>query len=183
MKILFVINNYYIRGNGISASARRTVAALKAIGEDVRILAGPNPDPNGPQPDFPLKEFKFPFFQPIIESSGFSYADGDVKVIEEAVRWADVVHLEETFVLQWKAIRIAKKLGKPMTAGSDAHSPERVGWGYLELPDGLTTWQEVVAAIMHGEGVPHSKSRGFIRTLRYGIKSIGQWMFRGFKKM
>ena len=34
MKILFVINNFYIPGNGISASARRTVAALKAIGED-----------------------------------------------------------------------------------------------------------------------------------------------------
>ena len=79
-------------------------------------MAGPNPDPNGPQPDFPLKEFRFPIFQPIIESSGFSYADGDITVIEEAVRWADVVHLEETFVLQWKAIRIAKKLGKTLTA-------------------------------------------------------------------
>ena len=82
-----------------------------------------------------------------------------------------------------KSLALAKELGKPMTAGSDAHSPERVGWGYLELPDRLTTWQEVVAAIMNGEGVPHSKSRGFIRTLRYGIKSIGQWMFRGFRKM
>ena len=82
-----------------------------------------------------------------------------------------------------KSLALAKKLGKPMTAGSDAHSPERVGWGYVELPDGLTTWQEVVQAIMEGEAVPHSKSRGFIRTLRYGIKSIGQWMLRGCKKM
>ena len=116
MKILFVINNYYIPGNGISASARRIVATLKQIGEDVRILAGPNPDPDGPQPDFPLKEYKFPIFQPIIESSGFSYAETDMKVVEEAVRWADVVHLEETFVLQWKAIKVARKLGKPITA-------------------------------------------------------------------
>ncbi len=116
MKILFVINNYYIRGNGISASGRRTVAELKKLGEDVRILAGPNPDPNGPQPDFPLKEYIFPIFQPIIRSSGFSYAEGDMKVIEEAVRWADVVHLEEMFVLQWKAIKVARKLGKPITA-------------------------------------------------------------------
>lgn len=82
-----------------------------------------------------------------------------------------------------KSLRLAKKIGKPMTAGSDAHSPERVGWGYLELPDDITTWQEAVAAIMAGKGVPHSKSRGFIRTLRYGIKSIGQWMLRGFKRM
>ena len=116
MKILFVINNYYIPGNGISASARRIVATLKQIGEDVRILAGPNPDPDGPQPDYPLKEFIFPIFQPIIRSSGFSYAETDMKMVEEAVRWADVVHLEEMFVLQWKAIKVAKKLGKPLTA-------------------------------------------------------------------
>ena len=82
-----------------------------------------------------------------------------------------------------KSLALAKKLGKPMTAGSDAHSPERVGWGYVELPDGLNTWQEVVQAIMEGKAEPHSKSRGFIRTLRYGIKSIGQWIGRGFKKM
>ena len=116
MKILLVINNYYIPGNGISASARRTVAALKEIGEDVRILAGPNPNPDGPQPDFPLREYKFPIFQPIIESSGFSYAEADDARIEEAVAWADVIHLEEMFVLQWKAIKIAQKMGKPITA-------------------------------------------------------------------
>ncbi|MCQ2078863.1 MAG: PHP domain-containing protein [archaeon] len=82
-----------------------------------------------------------------------------------------------------KSYRLARKLGRPMSAGSDAHSPERIGWGYLELPDGLKTWQDVVQAVMEGKGVPHSKSRGFLRTLRYGIKSIGQWMFRGFRRM
>lgn len=116
MKILFVINNYYIRGNGLSASARRTVHELKAAGEDVRILSGCDLSKPGQHPEFPLKEYKFPFFQPIIEANGFSYADGDPKRIEEAIRWAEVVHLEEPFVLQKKAIRIAKKLGKPMTA-------------------------------------------------------------------
>ena len=65
---------------------------------------------------FVINNYIFPIFQPIIRSSGFSYADGDMKVIEEAVRWADVVHLEEMFVLQWKAIKIAQKLGKPITA-------------------------------------------------------------------
>ena len=53
----------------------------------------------------------------------------------------------------------------------------------VELPDGLNTWQEGVQAIREGKAEPHSKSRGFIRTLRYGIKSIGEWMLRGFKKM
>ena len=94
MKILFVLNNYAIKGNGLSASARRTVMAMREAGEDVRVIAATRPG-DTLKPDFPLKEFKFPIFQPIIESEGFSYADGDPKVIEEAIRWADVVHLEE----------------------------------------------------------------------------------------
>lgn len=81
-----------------------------------------------------------------------------------------------------KSMKLAKKIGKPLTAGSDAHSPERVGWGYVELPDDITTWQEAVQAIADGKAKPFSKSRGFLRTLRYGIKSIGQWIGRGFRR-
>ena len=35
MKILFVVNNFYASGNGLSASARRTVRYLKEAGEEV----------------------------------------------------------------------------------------------------------------------------------------------------
>ena len=81
-----------------------------------------------------------------------------------------------------KSRRLSLKIGKPVTAGSDAHSPERVGWGYVELPDDIATWQEAVQAISQGLAKPFSKSRGFVRTLRYGIKSIGQWIGRGFRR-
>ena len=53
-----------------------------------------------------------------------------------------------------KSMKLAKKIGKPLTAGSDAHSPERVGWGYVELPDDITTWQEAVQAIGEGRRSP-----------------------------
>lgn len=148
MNILFVINNYFIPGNGISASARRTVKVLRELGHDVRLLSGCKPT-DQPQPEFPLKEYKFPFFQPIIESQGFSYADGDPKVIEEAVRWADVVHLEENFVLQWKAIRIANRLGKPLTATFHMH-PENVltslGMGKWKLANRILMrgWRNII---------------------------------------
>ena len=81
-----------------------------------------------------------------------------------------------------KSRRLSLKIGKPVTAGSDAHSPERVGWGYVELPDDIATWQEAVQSISQGLAKPFSKSRGFVRTLRYGIKSIGQWIGRGFRR-
>ncbi len=79
--------------------------------------------------------------------------------------------------------RLAKRIGKPVTAGSDAHTPGPIGDGYLELPDDITTWQEAVAAIMANKGVAKSHSRHFIDTLKYGFKSIGQWILRGCKKM
>ena len=57
MKVLFVVNNFYAKGNGLSGSARRTVRKLKEAGLDVKILSGPNPDPQGPEPEFLLQDY------------------------------------------------------------------------------------------------------------------------------
>ena len=79
--------------------------------------------------------------------------------------------------------KLAARIGKPVTAGSDAHSPRNIGRGYVELPDNITTWQEAVHAIMNKECIVSSHSRHFWGTLWYGFKCIGQWMLRGFRKM
>ena len=125
MKILFVINNFHMTGNGMAASARRTVQYLQEAGHEVRVLAGPNKHAAQPQPYYQLKEFRFPFFQGIIEAQGFSYASSDRRIIEEAVRWADIIHLEEAFVLEMKTAKMAEKLGKPLTATYHLH-PENI---------------------------------------------------------
>jgi hypothetical protein len=83
-----------------------------------------------------------------------------------------------------RSMKLAERIGKPITAGSDAHAPPRIGDSYIVLPDSITTWQEAVAFIMSDaprEAV--SGSRGVLRTLKYGFKSICEWMFRGFRKM
>ena len=138
MKILFVLNNYYSTGNGLSASARRTVAALKEAGEEVRVLSGPNHTPGGPQPEYLLKDFYFPIFQPIINAHGYHFASTDTRVVEEAVRWADVVHMEEPFVLEIRTAKIARKLGKPITGTYHMH-PENIfyslGMGGWKFPN------------------------------------------------
>lgn len=125
MKILFVINSYYAAGNGMAASCRRTAKYLKEAGHEVGILSGPNLLAEEPQPEFPLKRFIFPLFQPMIESLGYQYASSDKKMIRKAVEWADVVHLVEPFVLQYKTIQIAKELGKPITTTYHLH-PENI---------------------------------------------------------
>ena len=148
MKILFVLNSFYATGNGLSASARRTVNALKEAGEEVRVLSGPNHDPNGPQPDYALKEFFFPIVQPLITTNGYQFASTDTRIVEEAVRWADVIHMEEPFVLEIRTAKIARRLGKPITGTYHLH-PENIffslGMGNWKLPNQimLNLWKNL----------------------------------------
>ena len=112
MKVLYICNNISLPGNGVCTSAQNFTVALRKAGVDVRILAGENKDPNGVQPDYRLKPFHFPIFQPIIDANGFSYASLDKKVIREAVEWADIIHCEEPLFLQRCAIKMAEQMGK-----------------------------------------------------------------------
>ena len=116
MKVLFVCNNAYNPGNGLSASALNTIKNLRIHGVDARLMAVRNPDPAGPQPDFPLGHFKFPLFEPVIRANGFCYAKVDRKTIVKAVAWADVVHFEEAFFLENAVRKTAVKMGKACTA-------------------------------------------------------------------
>ena len=125
MKILFVVNNFYAVGNGLSASARRTVDQLRKTGLDVRVISGPNSNPDGPQPDYLLESYKFPVFQPLISSNGYNFAQSNLPLMEEAAKWADVIHLEEPFVIQEKMIKICERLGKPITGTYHLH-PENI---------------------------------------------------------
>lgn len=126
MKILFVVNNYFCKGNGLDESARRTVKALRDAGQEVRVLSGPNlADPDGEHPDYEMKNFDFPIIQPMLTSFDYHYADWHGEKIEEAVRWADVVHLEETFFIHHAAMNWARKLGKPITGTYHVH-PENI---------------------------------------------------------
>ncbi|MCQ2166799.1 MAG: glycosyltransferase [Bacteroidales bacterium] len=113
MKVLFVCNNVYTPGNGLSTSARVTTKRLREAGIDVRLLSAGNPDPEGHQPDYRLEKFHFPIFQPLIDRNSFIFARDDWKIIREAVEWADVIHLEEPFFLESKAGKYARKIGKP----------------------------------------------------------------------
>lgn len=113
MKVLIVSNNYYLRGNGVCTAVQALRSRLMEKGIDVRILACENSEAGGAQPDYPLKHFKFPIFEPIIRANGYRYPQVDKTVIRKAVEWADVIHLMEGFPLQSTAARIASRLKKP----------------------------------------------------------------------
>jgi glycosyltransferase involved in cell wall biosynthesis len=117
MKVLFVCNNAYNQGNGLSVSIHNTIRKLREHGVDARLMAIRNIyDENGPQPDFPLGHWKFPIFEPIIYANGFAYAEIDRKKITEALEWADIVHIQEAMPLENVVVKMARKMGKTITA-------------------------------------------------------------------
>ncbi len=149
MKILFVVNNFYASGNGLSASARRTVKYLREAGEEVRVLSGRNHEAEEPQPDYVLGDFHVPVFDGLVQSHGYKFAKTDLSVITEAVKWADVVHLEEPFIIQMVTARIAKHYGVPCTATYHLH-PENMfcsvnlgDWKFLNY-NMLRAWRDFV---------------------------------------
>jgi len=149
MKILFVVNNYYAPGNGLSASARRTVEGLREAGQEVRILSGRNHAADTPQPDYLLPDYHIPIFDKLVRSHGYKFAKRDKETIREAVQWADVVHLEEPFAIQWETARIAGRLGVPCTGTYHLH-PENlfcsIHFGGLKLLNNTTLrlWRHFV---------------------------------------
>lgn len=129
LKLLFVINNLYTRGNGLSASARRTITLLRGRGHDVRVLSSGTTEQaqacNFTAPEFPLPTRHFPLADAIISAQGYAFAKPKRKVIKQAVAWADVVHLEEPFGLQARTTHAAKRAGTPVLATYHIH-PENI---------------------------------------------------------
>ena len=82
-----------------------------------------------------------------------------------------------------KAERLAEKVKKPISGGSDAHTPEHIGEGYVEFIGEVSDWKDAVTLLMEGKVKIHGVDRKPTDTLKYGVKSILEWIFRGFRKM
>jgi len=82
-----------------------------------------------------------------------------------------------------RSFRLGMSMNKPLTGGSDSHTPDAVGDAYTIFPDGLSTKDEIIASILRHETEVDGKSRSASSTLKYGTKSITEWIGRGFKRM
>ena len=135
LRILFVINDLYTRGNGLAASARRTIALLRERGHDVRVLSAPPLDGDDcgiGAPDYPLPYLRVPLVAPLIASQGYAFARSDRRQIDRALSWADVVHLEEPFMLQAVVARRARDRGVPAMATYHIHPENLTATVYLD---------------------------------------------------
>ena len=132
MKVLFVINNLYTKGNGLCASARRTIKKLREAGLEVEALSGPNEDANGEQPKFVLHGLTIPIVDWFCKKQGYQFSARERLIIKEAVEWADVVHLEEPFDLQIATASEAAKQGKALTGTYHLHPENLFASGNME---------------------------------------------------
>lgn len=112
MNVLLICNSL-MRGNGVRSAVLSLKSRLTGEGLDIRIMACENDDAEEVQPDFPLRHFQIPVFEPILSSNGFRFAEIDETVIKEAVAWADVVHIMEGFPLEAAVVKAAGEMHRP----------------------------------------------------------------------
>lgn len=181
LKLLFVINNLYTRGNGLSASARRTITLLRERGHDVRVLSSGSAEQaracDFTAPEFALPARRFPLADAIISAQGYAFAKPKRKVIKQAVDWADVVHLEEPFGLQARTAHAAKHAGKPVLATYHIH-PENITatihldglWPLNALL--LTSWRRRIYALAQVVQCPSDSVRQRLQRWGMGDKLV-----------
>jgi hypothetical protein len=82
-----------------------------------------------------------------------------------------------------RAAAIARDRKLPVTAGSDAHEVVNVGRAYVVVEDRVESEEQLLEALRKGRARAEGLSRRPEEWIPYGVKTIGQWMFRGFKRM
>ncbi len=81
------------------------------------------------------------------------------------------------------AARLAARMGRPGTAGSDAHCVEQMGNAYCTLPAGCRDVESVIEAIVGGRAVPRGEHRSIGGSVSYAMKAVGEWAGRGFRRI
>lgn len=112
MNYLFVLDQYGAENNGVTVSARRYAAVLRARGHQVRILSTGDCGPDG----YPVRELRIPIFDRLIKSHGMLFGKADRPVVEQALAWADHVHFFMPFTLSIQTANLARRMGKSATA-------------------------------------------------------------------
>ena len=112
MNYLFVLDQYNAENNGVTVSARRYAAVLRARGHQVRFLSTGDCGPDG----YSVRELRIPLFDKLIKSHGMLFGKAEKPVLREALAWADHVHFLMPFTLSIITADMARKMGKPATA-------------------------------------------------------------------
>lgn len=114
MKIAIVTDVLGAENNGTTITTMRLIESLKARGHSVNIIA---PEIEKKEGNYPLNKINFYIFNDYVKKNGVELAKVDKEVIAEGIRDCDVVHIMLPFFVGHAAAKLAKEMGKPVTAG------------------------------------------------------------------
>ena len=112
MKILLIIDQFDNDNNGTTISARRFADTLRRHGNEIRVVC----TGEDREDKYAVREFRVPIFDGLIKSQGMCFARPNKTTLEEAIRWAEVVHFLMPFPLSIEGEKVAVQLGVPHTA-------------------------------------------------------------------
>jgi 1,2-diacylglycerol 3-alpha-glucosyltransferase len=102
--------------NGTTIVALDLIKALKARGHEVRVVC-PDASKKGLESYYVVPTLNFGPFQKIVDANGVALAKSDTYTVAKAIHDADIVHIMMPFSLGRRALKIARRFDKPVTAG------------------------------------------------------------------
>ena len=115
MIITLVVDQYAYENNGTTISTRRFAKTLAERGHEVRVVGVTNNNPAGKEILYNVPERKVPLATYFAHKQGLLFAKADKQTLIDAITGSDVVHVVMPFKIENEAIKIAKKLGVPVT--------------------------------------------------------------------
>ncbi|MDD4001033.1 MAG: glycosyltransferase [Bacilli bacterium] len=116
MKITIVCDVLGKENNGTTIAAMNLIRSLKAKGHEVRVVC-PDQDKKDLPGYYIVETFNLGPLNNYVKKNGVVLAKANKKIIYEAIKDVDCVHLMTPFSLSKAAAKMAKQLKKPLTAG------------------------------------------------------------------
>lgn len=116
MKVAVICDVLGEENNGTTIALKNLIDYLKENGHSVKVVC-PDSEKKGSDGYVVVPVMRFtPIINNILKRNGIILAKPDKKILSSVIEWADVVHIEMAFALGRSAAKLAKKLGKPITA-------------------------------------------------------------------
>jgi 1,2-diacylglycerol 3-alpha-glucosyltransferase len=116
MIITIVADVFGVPNNGTTIAAMNLIRTLTAKGHTVRVIC-PDSDKKDRPNFYVVPTYYFGPFQTIVDHNGVALAKPDPMTIARAIHDADEVHIMMPFLLGREALKIANRMGKPVSAG------------------------------------------------------------------